>query len=153
MAYAYSDRLMPSKPIPPRASQAHQSKPQRPHSTDAQWLHVEKRLAELEALPADWNDDGAPPIAALALALTRQLLALRPPLIRLGELFPSPEGGVLVEYVRGAWDLTVEVSPDGTVEIFGFEIDGNLKLFPHPYPSMNAEFLEAFDNAGGPEWR
>lgn len=152
MAYAYSDRLMPSKPIPPRASPARRSEPQRPHSADARWPLVEQRLDELAALPADWNDDGAPPISPLALAVTRQLLAQRPPLIQLGELFPSPEGGVLLEYVRGSWDLTVEVSADGTLEIFGYEIDGTLKLFPDPYPCMNAEFLKALDTAGGPEW-
>ncbi len=152
MAYAYSDRLMPSKPIPPRASPAHHSEPQQSHATGPLWLLVQDRLAELAALPADWNDEGAPPISVLALEITRQLLALRPPLMRLSELFPSPEGGVLMEYVRGSWDLTVEISADGTLEIFGFEIDGTLKLFPHPYPSLNAEFLVALDTAGGPEW-
>jgi hypothetical protein len=152
MAYAYSDRLMPSKSIPPRAPPARPSEQQQTNTVDTQWAAVEERLVELAALPADWNDDGAPPISALALQITRQLLALRPQLIRLSELFPSPDGGVLMEYVRGTWDLTVEVSGDGTLEIFGFEIDGTRKLFPHPYPSMSIEFLDALDTAGGPEW-
>jgi hypothetical protein len=113
---------------------------------------AEARLAEMEALSPNWNDDGAPPISGLALQITRQLLALRPPLIRISELFPSPDGGVLMEYVRGSWDLTVEVGADGTLEIYGFEIDGTLKVFPHPYPSMNAVFLDALDTVGGPGW-
>ncbi|WP_431259641.1 hypothetical protein ACQ86G_05415 [Roseateles chitinivorans] len=152
MAYAYSDRLMPPKPILPRASPAHPSEPAQRHSSGARWLFVEERLTELAALPSNWNDDGAPPISVLALEITRQLLALRPPLIRLSELFPSPEGGVLIEYVRGSWDLTVEISADGTLEIFGFEIDGTRKLFPHPYPSLDANFFAALDTAGGPQW-
>jgi hypothetical protein len=153
MAYAYSDRLMPSKPISPRTSPVHQSELQQPGTTDAQWVAVEERLAELATLPADWNDEGAPPISPLALQITRQLLALRPPLIALIQLFPSPEGGVLMEYVRGTWDLSIEVSADGTLEIFGFEIDATLKLFPRPYPSANAEFLDVLDTAGGPAWQ
>lgn len=153
MAYAYSDRLMPSKSNPPRMPQTHVGELSHSFQTDAQWLAVEQRLAELAALPSNWNDDGAPPISASALQVTRQLLAQRRPLIGLSVIFPSPDGGVLIEYVRGVWDLTVEVSPDGSLEIFGFEIGGTLKLYPRPYSHISPEFLDVLDATGGPEWR
>ena len=108
MAYALPDRLMPSKPIPPCGPPAHPGEAQETPPLPP-WAAVEDRLAELAALPADWNDDGAPPISAIALRVTRQLLLARPPLVGLGDLFPSPDGGVLMEYIRGTWDLTVEV--------------------------------------------
>lgn len=152
MAYALPDRLMPSKPIPPCGPPAHPGEAQETPPLPP-WAAVEDRLAELAALPADWNDDGAPPISAIALRVTRQLLLVRPLLIGLGDLFPSPDGGVLMEYIRGTWDLTVEVGADGTLEIFGFEIGGTGKLYPKPYPVMDAEFLRALDAAGGPAWR
>jgi hypothetical protein len=152
MAYALPDRLMPSQPISPSSVPYAEGCPEAPPS-GAPWVAVESRLAELAALPADWNDDGAPPISATALRITRQLFLARPPLIGLGDLFPSPDGGVLLEYIRGTWDLTVEVSANGTLEIFGFEIGGTLRLYPKPYPGINAEFLRALDTAGGPAWR
>ncbi|MDH0865737.1 hypothetical protein [Mitsuaria sp. GD03876] len=153
MAYAYSDRLMPSKPKPPLVPPARVVGAQPTHRIDAPWLAVEKRLDELAALPANWNDEGSPPISASALHVTRQLLAHRRPLIGLGVLFPSPDGGVLIEYVRGHWDLTVEINADGSLEIFGFEIGGTLKLYPRPYPSLDAEFLDVLDAMGGPGWQ
>lgn len=152
MGFAYSDRLMQSKPTWPINARAGQGQGPDGSTPRARSQSIDLQLAELAALPHDWNEDGAPPISTLALRLARHLLALRPALAEIGEIHPSPEGGVLIEYVRNRWDLTVEISANGAMEIYGFQIDGTLKLYPVPYPPLGIELLEVLDGVGGPSW-
>ncbi len=152
MAYTDSVRPMLSRPDPLRLASTRLREMQARSTSDAPWRAVDQRLSELAALPPNWNDEDAPVISPLALNLARQLLSLRPQLTGVSDLFPSPDGGVLIEYVRGSWDLSVEISPTGTLEIFGFEIGGSLKLYPLPYLTISVEFLEVLDGVGGPSW-
>ncbi|OWQ84737.1 hypothetical protein CDN99_23685 [Roseateles aquatilis] len=104
-------------------------------------------------MPPNWDDEGGASIARQALDATRHLLKVRPRLRAAYKLFPTRIGGLLVEFIVNGWDLSVEFGPDGGIELFGFEVDGDRELLPRQFTQLGSEFLEAFDKASGGKWQ
>ena len=152
MTYPSPLTPMPRKPSP--HNPAPPSPPgRRAPATHAQWTRIDARLSELALLPANWDDHGAAAIGPQCMMTTRQLLLIRPALAEASELFPTVEGGILVEFVHNGWDLTIEVGPTGTLEIYGFQIGGSDQLLPQAYSSLDDLFLKQFDSLGEAKWR
>jgi hypothetical protein len=64
------------------------------------------RLAELAALPDNWDSYGAPRITPEALAGARELITSL-------HVVPCSSGGVQVEYHNHGHDVVIEIGPDG----------------------------------------
>ena len=75
-------------------------------------LDVEARLAELAALPADWDSHGAKPVEATAIEMARRVIAAadRAP----WWISPLPDGSVTVEWRAGRRTVEIDIVPDST---------------------------------------
>lgn len=83
---------------------------------DSRWG---RRLAEFAALPSGWADGEGEQISSIALdAAQRVLRAIDQAGRQLPGLFPTPEGGVLMEWGRPSEVRSVEILPDGLFELF-----------------------------------
>lgn len=103
------------------------------------------RLKELAGLVDGWDDEGSKAVDARARAAAEKFLLKRPYLSRRYRIYPTKLGGLLFEFIENGWDLSVEFSPAGSVEFFGFEEDGDGELLPMEFDSMCEEFIEKFD--------
>lgn len=107
------------------------------------------RLQALAELRDNWDDDGAKAVTPAAHRAGGLLLAKRPLLSSRYKIFPTRVGGLLFEFLENGWDLSAEFSPDGSVELFGFQEDGDEELLPLHFPEVSSEFLEQFDKQVG----
>lgn len=103
------------------------------------------RLEEISHMPVDWDDAGASPVDERALKGATALLQLRPEVARECTIFPTREGGIEIEFIRGDWDLSASFSSDGQIEIFGVEQRGSGELQPQTFGEVGADLLRLLD--------
>jgi hypothetical protein len=88
---------------------------------DISWFRdVMVRLALLLSLPPGWDSYAANQVSFLALtrALTVLDLALFPD-SPAPSIVPTRSGGLQLEWHRSGKDLEIEISPDGSIDVFG----------------------------------
>lgn len=83
-----------------------------------------RRIAALSAISDGWHDGGGNAPTHLAVTAALCFLAGNRPLAEHFSIFPTDAGGVLFEFVKEGWDYSVEFWPDGRMETYGVEIDG-----------------------------
>lgn len=88
------------------------------------------RTDDLSRLPAGWHDKIGVPPSVVCLAAARQFAAERPDLAARARLYPTIEGGLLLEVTYDAWDLDVYFDADGTSLIVGDTPDGGRSWAP-----------------------
>lgn len=103
------------------------------------------RLRELAALPPRWDGDDSQSVHAASLSAAEAFLTQRPPIGLTYKFYPMQDGGLLLEFVAGRWDLSLEFQPTGAVELFGVEVDGPGELVPQKFERLNIDFLKVFD--------
>ena len=104
-----------------------------------------ERLAEIGRLAAGWHDGEASAIATIVIDQANLFVTKRPLFSADFRIYPTLTGGVLFEFIVKGWDYSVEFNSDGTVELYGVEVDGAGELEPITFPSANDAFYEAFD--------
>jgi hypothetical protein len=73
------------------------------------------RLYEIRTWPANWDDEGAEPVATPAYSwATEFLIACEDQGIPFPRIFATQEGGILLEEQPAAVRFSLEVEPDGT---------------------------------------
>jgi hypothetical protein len=113
---------------------------------DLDWLRCALRLEELAELKPGWHGDGeGEAISTAARKAADTLLQLRPKFLQAYRIYPTLEGGLLIEFIASGWDLSVEFLPKGEVQIYGIETEGDGELEPVEFPSLNDDFLAEFD--------
>jgi hypothetical protein len=103
------------------------------------------RLAHLEILKQGWLAGGGNAIGAAALAGANILLSKRPAFSKVFSIYPTEEGGVLFEFETAGWDLAVEFSATGEVELYGVQVDGDEEIAPRRFADVTPQFLEELD--------
>jgi hypothetical protein len=103
------------------------------------------RLGEFQSLAKGWHNGGGEPIAPEAIRAAEAFLAKRPAFAETYGIFPTLDGGVLIEFQTKTWDFSLEVGKTGAIEIFGIEIDGPGELPSHVYERLDDKFLAEFD--------
>lgn len=74
---------------------------------------VSARLAELSDLQSGWLDGEGAEISPSVISLAGTVqAALADRGVGSPAIFPTPDGGILFEWARGPWQLSVEVRPD-----------------------------------------
>lgn len=111
------------------------------------------RLDELSELADNWDGEGAIAISGDAVATARAFLGKRAGFSGLYRIFPNGEGGVLFEFVVDGWDLSVDIGSDGSLELFGIEVEGKGELAPTRFDGVSAAFIEAFDRVSTRTWQ
>ncbi|MGO8091771.1 hypothetical protein AB9E29_32055 [Rhizobium leguminosarum] len=104
-----------------------------------------ERLAEIGRLEAGWHDGDASKIDAVVIDQANSFVTRRPRFSPEYRIYPTLTGGVLFEFIVKGWDYSVEFNSDGTVELYGVEVDGPGELEPVAFSSANDAFYEAFD--------
>jgi hypothetical protein len=84
-----------------------------------------------------------------AVAAANRLLSARPRLAGSYHIYPGDAGGVLFEFVHSGWDYSVEIGPNGEIEIYGVQVDGPGDLDAKVFPSMGEDALKFLDSLTG----
>ncbi len=103
------------------------------------------RVEALGHLAAGWHDGEGRLIDPRALDAANSLLSRRPHLATAYHIYPTTSGGVLFEFDSDGWDLSVEFTPEGALELFGVREDGPGEISPESFESLDQRFLVAFD--------
>ncbi|WP_043604220.1 hypothetical protein [Candidatus Protofrankia datiscae] len=89
-------------------------------NTDDTWNSETKiaetlqRLAEIERLEPGWTDGEGERVSHGAISVTRDLLRESGRYgIPVPHLYPTPDGGISVEWSIDRWELSIEISPIG----------------------------------------
>ena len=82
------------------------------------------RIARLRELRDGWHDGTGKAPTPRAADAALLLLATTPGIADGCAIFPTDAGGMLLEFVRSGWDLSVEIHPDGMASLSGVETDG-----------------------------
>ncbi|WP_125255469.1 hypothetical protein [Brevundimonas fluminis] len=111
----------------------------------ADLLKRRERLAELRKLEDGWYDGEGLGVSEAADQAAQRLLDKRPLFAAHYLIFPTVAGGILFEIEQNGWDYSVEIAADGSVEMFGVQIDGPDEMEPQNFDGINDAFVEVFD--------
>jgi hypothetical protein len=111
----------------------------------AELVRCRARLNDIRILPEGWHDGGGSAIGSAAVAAADKFLSKRPSLSGAYKIYPTEEGGVLFEFESNAWDLSVEFGANGSVEIYGIQLNGAGELEPVHFDEAGEDFMKEFD--------
>ena len=86
------------------------------------------RLLRFYYLNDDWDDDGSPAPSDETICLAMSLLMDSKFLLESSSVFPSFEGGILIEWRKRGWGYSLLLLNNGHIVFFGVEIAGNEEL-------------------------
>ena len=118
-------------------------------SIEAGMLRCRDRLAEIGTLRDGWHDGTGSAIKRNAIGAAEQFMRLRSFCSPIVKIYPDETGGVLLELEQNGWDISIEFAPNGSVEIYGIEAEGDGELEPMTFEAVNDEFLAEFDKRIG----
>ncbi len=104
-----------------------------------------ERLNELSRMKAGWLDGEGSAIDEAALRSAQKFISKRAILAGAMRIYPNEGAGVLIELETGGWDMSVEFASNGSVEIYGIEIDGADEMESQTFNGVGDELLAAFD--------
>lgn len=108
-------------------------------------MRCRERLSEVRHLAAGWLNGIGEASAEAAVEGASAFLRKRPSLAGAYRIYPTEEGGVLFEFEVGGWDYSVEFNREGSVEMYGVQINGPDEMDPVTFPGLSDDFLGAFD--------
>ena len=102
-------------------------------------------MQELSGIEKGWLGNGqGEKVVDLAILRARQLIVMRADLADLFRIFPTEEGGILLEFDKDSWSFAVEIMPNGSVEIDGSSKDGGVFEL-QSFDGLSKNFFETFD--------
>ncbi|MCA3247878.1 MAG: hypothetical protein ING29_15500 [Azospirillum sp.] len=104
------------------------------------------RLSELGSIKDGWHNGAGVAVVQIAVDNAAGFLEARPGHAKAYRIYPTEDGGVLIEFEARGWDYSVEFCRDGFVEMFGVEIDGVGELSARRFPGVDDAFLKLFDD-------
>jgi hypothetical protein len=107
------------------------------------------RIESIANLKQGWNTGDGEAVTPVAIEAAEKLLSSRPRLAGSYHIYPTNVGGILFEFVQSGWDYSIEIAPNGGVEIYGVEIDGAGDYDTTPFVGMDEEALKALDELIG----
>jgi len=107
------------------------------------------RISKLGELTEGWNNGDGVPIRPDAATAAFRLLAARPRLAGRYHIYPTDEGGLLMEFVYEGWDYGIEIGPNGAPAIYGVQLDGPGEFDTRSFGAVSVEFLACLDERTG----
>jgi hypothetical protein len=108
-----------------------------------------ERIQAIADLQDGWRDGDGNHVTQQAIVAAKRLLSARPQLAGGYHIYPTEVGGILFEFVHSGWDYSVEISPNGEIEIYGVQVDGAGDLDAQAFPSINVDALAFLDSRTG----
>ena len=113
-------------------------------------MHKSKlRLNDISKLSSGWRNGKGHGTVASTVAMALKFINKRPSITPNLKFYPNDKGGVVAEIEQGGWDISVEFLPEGSIEMYGFEIDGENDFDPINFASMSDDFFARFDKQIG----
>ena len=103
------------------------------------------RLKALTALEAGWHDGEGLAVSKGASELADSFLTKRPIHSSAYRIYPTDGGGLLFEFIRCGWDYSLEFNADGSIEMYGIQVDGPDEMEPEVFEQLNESFFGVFD--------
>ena len=107
------------------------------------------RIQSITSLKDGWHEGDGKAVTQEALVAAERLLSARPRLAGSYHIYPTDAGGVLFEFVRSGWDYSVEIGPNGEIEIYGVQVDGPGDLDTKVFHSIGEDALKFLDSLTG----
>ncbi|WP_294394656.1 hypothetical protein [uncultured Sphingomonas sp.] len=104
-----------------------------------------ERLEELGRLKQGWLDGHGAAIDETALRSAHQFITARVVLAGAMRIYPNEGAGVLIELEAGGWDMSLEFAANGSVELYGIEVNGDDEIEPESFADVGEQLLAAFD--------
>jgi len=104
-----------------------------------------ERLDELAHLKHGWLDGQGAVINEKARHTARSFITARASLADTMKIYPNEGGGVLIELLAGGWDMSLEFAADGSIDLYGIEVDGEDEMEPLTFADLDESLLAAFD--------
>ncbi len=114
-------------------------------SIEAGMIRSYQRLDELSKLRPGWLDGRGDAVEDVALRSAQQFVDARVVLAGAMRIYPNEGAGVLIELEAGRWDMSLEFGSDGSVELYGIELDGDGEMEPERFEDVGEQLLTAFD--------
>jgi hypothetical protein len=112
----------------------------------AQLKRCRDRVDQLTALQDGWHDGDGKRLSQNAIDAANRFLSQRSGLCHLYKIYPTDDGGIVLEIDTGVWDLSVEFLHDGKVRFYGIEIEGDRTVGITEFDTIDDQFLAQFDN-------
>lgn len=90
------------------------------------------RLIEFLDLSHDWDDDGSDAPSLDSVIMAARILLDREELRSRAYVYPTRDGGILIEWDHLGWGYSLRVLNTGHFEFFGVEYGGALEKDPGP---------------------
>lgn len=88
------------------------------------------RLTSLSLLRQGWHDGTGKRVTDQSLQLARDFTKYLVHKKIKPEIFPTEEGGILVDFETASWDYSAEFGNLGSISYWGIEVDGEAELLP-----------------------
>ncbi len=108
-----------------------------------------ERIQSIASLDDGWHDGVGKTVTQEAVMAAERLLSARPRLAGSYHIYPTDVGGILFEFVHSGWDYSIETGPNGEIEIYGVQVDGQGDLDTKVFPSMGESALKFLDGLTG----
>lgn len=107
-----------------------------------------ERLEELKKLQKGWLDGEGEPLSVKATALAESFVKVTRNFAHLYRIFPTEEGGVLIDLNRNGWLYSVEFGGDDEIEMRGSDIKGEEWMETSEFPDVDS-LIEFFNEKVG----
>jgi hypothetical protein len=114
-------------------------------SIEAGMIRCHERFAEISRLQKGWLDGSGLSVNDVALKTAQQFVNSRVVLAAAMKVYPNEAGGVLIELEAGGWDMSLEFDADGSIEMYGIQIDGDDEMEPEVFADVGQQLLAALD--------
>lgn len=104
------------------------------------------RLEHLASLEKGWMDGMGERLSATAIETAGYFITITPLTADAYKIYPSETGGILIELEWNDWDYSVEIQPDGSVEMYGISLSDTQEITPMSFESIDSRFLQEFSS-------
>jgi hypothetical protein len=113
-------------------------------------FRLSKRVIEMQQLQVGWGEGSGEKISERALRAALQFINARPDLLSFLHVYPTDDGGVLFEFESGKWDLSVEMTAAGKIELYGVRLDSDEALEPMHFDNINPHLMNQINSRVAP---
>lgn len=109
-------------------------------------FRLSKRVIEMQQLQVGWGEGSGEKISERAVRAALQFINARPDLLSFLHVYPTDDGGVLFEFESGKWDLSVEMTPAGKIELYGVRLDSDEALEPMHFDNIDPHLMNQINS-------
>jgi hypothetical protein len=103
------------------------------------------RIMTIASLPKGWHDGEGEKVSERAIEIAKEFVGRRPEMAGILHIYPTIGGGILFEFEWGKWDLSLDILPTGTIELYGVKIDSDEAMEPLSFTGLGQTLMKEID--------